>query len=171
MTLAEKLLPKLSEWQPAGVGRHSWSTDIAEAGWNVHLAADRADSLSCLVWELTLTRTADVPGSSSGPPGGTAPFGLTLKAWAEGIVSRVGGLMEDLKVYEIDPVANEAVLRSDAPSSRGEKLAYYEVNLHGVGRAVVRRFTAGKVKPGREQVAFALTHESIAKLVDDLVRE
>lgn len=55
MMLAEKLLPKLSEWQPAGSGRHSWSTD--EAGWNVHLAADKADSLSCLVWELTLTRT------------------------------------------------------------------------------------------------------------------
>src|SRR5437763_1357816 len=43
-------------------------------------------------------------------------------AWAEGIVSRVGGLMEDLKVYEIDPVANEAVLRSDAPNARGDKL-------------------------------------------------
>ena len=156
MTLAEKLLPKLSEWQPAGVGRHSWSTDIAEAGWNVHLAADRADSLSCLVWELTLTRTAD------------APTGFTLKAWADGIVSRVGGLMEDLKVYEIDPLANEAVLRSDAPSSRGEKLAYYEVKLHGVGRAVVRRFNAGKAKPGREQVAFALTHEVLAHLAEDI---
>jgi hypothetical protein len=156
MKLAEKLLPKLSDWQPAGVGRHSWSTDIADAGWNLHLAADRADSLSCLVWELTLTRTAE------------APSGLTLKAWAEGIVSRVGGLLEDLKIYEIDPVANEAVLRSDAPSTRGEKLAYYEVKLHGVGRAVVRRFAAGKSKPGREQVAFALTHEVLVHLAEDV---
>src|SRR5207247_6387527 len=138
---------RLSEWQPAGAGRHSWSTDLD--GWNLHLAADRADSLSCLVWELTLTRTTN------------APAGLTLKAWADGIVARVGGLMEELKIYEIDPIANEAVLRSDAPTSRGEKLAYYEVKLHGLGRAVVRRFIAGK-NPGREQIAFALTHEVLS---------
>ena len=156
MKLAEKLLPKLSEWQPTGAGRHSWSTDLEDAGWNLHLGADRADSLSCLVWELTLARTAD------------APTGLSLKSWAEGIVARVGGLMEDLKIYEIDLVANEAVLRSDAPSSRGEKLAYYEVKLHGLGRAVVRRFAASKSKPSREQVAFALTHEVLAHLVEDV---
>jgi hypothetical protein len=154
MTLAEKLQPRLSEWQPAGVGRHSWSTDLD--GWNLHLAADRADSLSCLVWELTLTRT------------GSAPAGLNLKDWADGIVSRVGGLMEDLKVYEIDPVANEAVLRSDTPMTRGAKIAFYEIKLHGVARAVVRRVAADKSKPGREQVAFALTHEVLSHLVEDI---
>lgn len=154
MTLAEKLLPKLSEWQPEGAGRHSWSTD--EAGWNVHLSADKADSLSCLVWELTLSRTA------------AAPAGLTLKAWAEGIASRASGLREALKVYEVDPVANEAVLRSDEPHARGNALAYYEVKLHGLTRAVVRRFTAGKKKGGRDQVAFALTHEVLAHLAEDI---
>jgi hypothetical protein len=152
--MIENLLAKLSEWQPAGAGRHSWSTD--ENGWNIHLSADRADSLSCLVWELTLTRTA------------AAPAGLTLKAWAEGIASRTRGLREDLKVYEIDEPANVAVLRSDAPSARGEALAYYEVKLRGTDRAVVRRFTSSKVKPGREQVAFALTHEVLAHLVEDI---
>lgn len=154
MKLAEKLLPKLGEWQPEGAGRHSWSSD--EAGWNVHLAADKADSLSCLVWELTLSRTSE------------APKDLTLKAWAEGIASRAGGLREPLKVYEIDAVANEAVLRSDEPHARGEALAYYEVKLHGLTRAVVRRFSANKTKAGREQVAFALTHEVLAHLAEDI---
>jgi hypothetical protein len=154
MTLAEKLLPKLSEWQPAGAGRHSWSTD--EDGWSVNISADRADSLSCLVWELTLSRTA------------AAPVGLTLKSWAEGIASRASGLREALKVYEIDPVANEAVLRSNEPNARGEALAYYEVKLHGLTRAVVRRFNSSKAKPGREQVAFALTHEVLAHLAEDI---
>ena len=152
MMLAEKLLQKLSEWQPAGSGRHSWSTD--EAGWNVNLAADKADSLSCLVWELTLTRTTDAPAK------------LTLKSWAEGIASRVEGLREDLKVYEID--TNEAVLRSTQPNAKGESLAYYEVKLDGVSRAVIRRFAASKVKPGREQVAFALTHEVLAQLAEGI---
>jgi hypothetical protein len=154
MTLAESLLPKLSEWQPAGAGRHSLSE--TPAGWTVHVAADKADSLSCLVWELTLTRATD------------APAGLTLQGWTDGVADRVGGLLEDLKVYEIDTTRDEAVLRSDAPTARGEKLAYYEVRLHGLTRAVVRRFAATKAVPGREQVAFALTHEILARLAGDI---
>jgi hypothetical protein len=152
--LTEKLLSKLGEWQPTGTGRHSWSTD--EDGWNIHLSADRADSLSCLIWELTLSRTD------------AAPADLTLKSWAEGIASRVEGLREDLKVYEVDAGANVAVLRSTEPNARGEALAYYEVKLHCVERAVVRRFNANKSKTGREQVAFALTHEVLAQLAEGI---
>ena len=127
-----------------------------EAGWTVQLAADKADSLSCLVWELTLSR--------SGEP----PEGLTLEAWAAAIADRVTGLMEPLKLHEVDEALGEAVLRSEAPTTRGDALAYYEVRLHGLGKAVVRRFKANKSAPGREQVAFALTHEVLAKLADDI---
>jgi hypothetical protein len=156
MTLAELLLPKLCEWRPSGDGRHSWSENVPEAGWSVHIAADKADSLSCLLWELTLTRTAD------------APAGLTLKDWAEGLAKRATGLIEPLSVYEVDTALNEAVVRSQTPSSRGESLAYYEIRLHGLTRAVVRRFHATKAAPGREQAAFALTHEVLAKLAGDI---
>lgn len=154
MMLAENLLPRLSEWQPAGAGRHSLSETAA--GWTVHVAAEKADSLSCLVWELALTRDGD------------APAGLTLTSWADGIAARVGGLLEDLRVYEVDATRDEAVLRSESPSARGEKLAYYEVRLDGLTRAVVRRFAASKATPGREQVAFALTHEVLARLAGDI---
>lgn len=156
MTLAEILLPKLSEWRPAGAGRHSWSEVAPETGWTTHVAADKVDSLSSLVWELTLTRTAD------------APEGLTLQGWAAGIADRVAGLMEPLSLYEVDTTRQEAVLRSESPSRKGEKLAYYEVRLHGLTRAVVRRFNATAAAPGREQVAFALTHEALAKLAGDI---
>lgn len=154
MTLTEALLPKLSDWRPAGDGRHSWAETLP-GGWAVHLAADKADSLSCLVWELTLTRD-------------TAPAGLTLDAWAAGVAARATGLMESLKVLEVDAALGEAVLRSQSPSARGEKLAYYEVRLHGLTRAVVRRYAATKAAGGREQVAFALTHEVLAKLAGDI---
>ena len=60
MTLTESLLPKLSEWTPAGDGRHSWAATFASQGWSVGLTADKMDSLSCLLWELALTRTAEV---------------------------------------------------------------------------------------------------------------
>lgn len=156
MTLAEKLLPRLSDWRPAGSGRHSLSAAFPEAGWAVQVAADKVDSLSCLFWETTLMRTAD------------APAGLTLATWAAAVADRVGGLLEPLKVLEVDPTRDEAVLRSEAPATRGELLAYYEVRLHGLTRAVVRRYAATKAAPGREQLAFALTHEALAKLVGDI---
>jgi hypothetical protein len=156
MTLAENLLPRLSDWRPAGDGRHSWSESLPALGWTVQLAADKTDTLSCLVWELTLTRTAEPPA------------GLTLKGWAEAVAVRVGGLMEPLAVHEVDVTRDEAVLRSTSPAKRGEALSYYEVRLTGLGKAVVRRFRATKATPGREQVAFALTHEALAKLAGDV---
>ena len=156
MTLTESLLPKLSEWKPAGAGRHSWSAAIPEAGWIVQLSTDKADTLSCLVWELTLARA------------GTAPEGLTLRAWAEGVAKRATGLLEPLKLLEVDDARGEALLRSDSPAKKGERVAYYEVRLFGTDRAVVRRFAATRTESGREQVAFALTHEVLAKLAGDI---
>ena len=156
MTLAEKLLPKLSEWTPSGDGRHSCAVALPECGWTVQVSADKVDSLSALLWELTLTRTAD------------APAGLNLKEWAAGVADRVGGLLEDLKLHEVDTSRDEAVLRSEAPAKKGGTLAYYEIVLHGLNAAVVRRYSATKAVPGREQVAFALTHELLAKLAGDI---
>ena len=156
MTLTESLLPKLSEWHPAGAGRHSWAESFPAEGWLVRLAADKTDSLSCLVWEMTLTRMGE-----------PAP-GLTLREWATAAAARVGGLMEPLVVHEIDETRGEAILRSTAPAKKGDALAYYEVRLTGLTTAVVRRFTADKTTTGRAQVAFALTHEAIAKLACDI---
>ena len=156
MTLTESLLPKLSDWRPAGAGRHSWAESFPEAGWSARLAADKADSLSCLAWEFTLTRTAEPPA------------GLSLRDWAGAVASRVGGLMEPLAVHEIDEARGEAVLRSTAPAKKGEALAYYEVRLAGLTTATVRRFHASKAAPGRTQVSYALTHEALAKLAGDI---
>ena len=159
MTLTESLLPKLSEWRPAGDGRHSLAVAIPEAGWTANLTADRADSLSCLVWELTLARTGD------------APDGFALKTWAEGVAKRATGLLEPLRVLEVDAPRGEALLRSDSPAKKGERLAYYEVKLFGTDRAIVRRFAGSRAESGREQVAFALTHEVLAKLAGDIAGE
>jgi hypothetical protein len=156
MTLTESLLPKLSEWRPAGDGRHSLAVAAPEGGWTAHLTADKADSLSCLVWELTLART------------GAAPEGLTLKAWAESVAKRATGLLEPLRVLEVDDVRSEALLRSDSPARKGGRVAYYEVKLFGTDRAVVRRFAASRTEGGRDQVAYGLTHEVLAKLAGDI---
>jgi hypothetical protein len=155
MTLENTLLAKLAKWRPPD-GRHTLTVPDEAAAWSVSVTADRADVLGCLVWELAVRRTAD------------APAGETLRAWAGRIAARVVGLLEPLKVHEIDPERNEGVLRSAAPSHRGEYLFYYEVVLQGTGLATVRRYQATHGSGRREQIAFALTHEALAKFAADL---
>lgn len=160
MTLSELLLPKLNEWTPTGPGRHSWSLSLGETGWAVNLSADRVDSLGCQIWELLLTRNGDgIPNAM-------------LKVQAENAVKRATGLLEPLHFVELDETRREALLRSEAPTKRGQARAYYEVLMHAGQRITVRRFVSNPEKSRRrEQTAFVLTHEAIAKLVDDLVRE
>jgi hypothetical protein len=160
MTLNETLLRKLSDWHPSGAGRHVLGASDEQSGWMAAVSADRCDSMGCMVWELTLTRKT------------TAPATATLKGWAERAVKRVNCLMEPLKVVEVDQDRDEAVLRSQAPAQRGEHVLYYEVLLRGNSAATIRRYQASHV-PGkhRQQVAFALTHEALAKLAADLAAD
>jgi hypothetical protein len=152
MTLASTLLEKLNEWRPP----ERASLTASDARWSVTLTADRADVLGCLVWELAVRRTGATPGGD-------------LKAWAERVAGRTTGLVEPLAVLEVDVVRNEALLRSDEPSPRGEGLFYYEVLLRGTDEAVVRRYQAWHdPAKKRQQTAFALTHEVLGKLVDNL---
>src|SRR4051794_524614 len=125
MTLAETLLSKLSDWRPAGEGRHSWTEAVPDTAWTVHVEADHADTLGCRAWEFALTRTGD------------APTGLTLHKWADAIASRASGLMEPLKVLEVDEPRQEAILRSTAPAKKGENVLYYELKLTGLTNAVL----------------------------------
>lgn len=160
MTPIETLTETLAAWQPHGPGLKSWSHAHPEGGWDVNLTADRSDSVGCVTWELKLQRT------------NPAPAGLTTRGWADRIATRVTGLLEPLKIIEVDDAGAEAILRSATPSKRGSSVGYYEVALTGTEKAVVRRFQAdvGAGTP-RTQVGYALTHEVLAKLVDDIVRD
>jgi hypothetical protein len=92
----------------------------------------------------------------------------TVQSWAEHTAGRVSGLLESLRVVEIDAQRDEAQLRSNEPSRRKKDLYYYEVILKGTQQATVRRYHSLEQGGRREQVAYTLTHESAAKLVADL---
>jgi hypothetical protein len=154
MTLANTLLEKLADYRPEG----RQSLVVPGDPWAVTLTTDRADQLGCLVWELALRRSA--------------PAAAPLQKWAERVAGRVTGLLESLQLLEVDTLRDEALLRSDEPAQRGDRLYYYELLLRGRGEAVLRRYHAGHGGPGRrEQVAFALTHEALAKVVGDLTAD
>jgi hypothetical protein len=129
----------------------------SNAGWTVSVTADRCDGMGCLVWELAFAR--------KGAPAADA----RLTSWAEGVAKRVKSLAEPLKVIEVDTVRNEALLRSQEPSQRGEHVLYYEVLLRGTQSATLRRYQAQHTAGShRQQVGFVLTHEALAKLAEDV---
>ena len=129
----------------------------AGTGWKAVVTADCNEQVGCRAWELNLQR--DTPAAD-------------LRTWAGRVSARATGLLEPLRLLELDPAMDTAVLRSDAPAKRGEVLHYYEILLRGKGEANVRRYQASRDGGRRrEQVAFALTHEALAKLVRDLTAD
>jgi hypothetical protein len=128
-------------------------TDEA-SGWTVALTAERCDSLSCQLWELTLRRQspADAP---------------ELKAWSARCAEQLRGLPNGLAVVEVDTLRQEALLRSEKPVARDEQVLYFEAHLYGTNTVTVRRFQAQThATAKREQVTFVFSHEMIAGLVE-----
>jgi hypothetical protein len=157
MSLDETLLQKLADWQPAP-GRQTLHVPDQGAGWGVTLTVDRADQLGCLVWELDARRTTPLANADA-----------ALAPWADRVADRVTGLLEPLKVVEVDQPRRLAMLRSTTPVQRGEHVFYYELILSAAGTANLRRYQAQPQGNGRrDQVAFALTHEALAKVAADV---
>jgi hypothetical protein len=159
MRLNETVLQKLADWSAPREGRQILAVPDEGSGWAVNLTADRHDDLSSALWEMNLQRTR-LPAA-----------GDSLSAWASRIAERVSGLLEALSVLEVDSQRNEALLRSNPPSQRGNELYYYEVRLRGLTQATVRRYHASHDNGRREQVAFVLTHEALAKFAADLAAD
>src|ERR1700730_11319285 len=150
MTLENTLRHQLNN--PEAGGFH-----VSSGGWNVTLTADKSDSLSCALRDLTLERNA--------------PIQEELHAWATRVAERVTGLIEPLKLVEVDQPLGRALLRSAAPTVKDGKSYYYELLLERASRtfANLRRYAGDRTgSEKREAVAFVLTHDAIVKLVTDL---
>ena len=154
MTIDEALLQKLASWRPDSVSNRL-SVDHAGSGWQVNLVAEHVDTLGCRLSELTLSRLRPLGE------------GRSLADQAGRIAGRVTGLLEPLRLVEVDAEHGVAQLRSTSAARRGDDLAYYEVLRHGDGTTRVHRY---QTAPGgkRHAIAFTLTHEALAKLVGDL---
>lgn len=153
MSLDVLLLEKLAKWRSAS-GKAT--VEASGEGWKAAVAAECVDVVGCRLWELSLRSATQAPAAD-------------LKARAEQVCQRVTGLLELLRLVEVDGIANTALLRSEQPGQHGEERFYYELLLSGDGGSVVRRYqTPREGQPRRQQVAFTLTHEALAKLVRDL---
>jgi len=156
MTLDALLLQKLADWRPHQA-RQTLTVDEPDSGWRAEVAADAVETLGIRLWEVTLRRISPLDNPAS------------LADQASRIADRVTGLLEPLRLVEIDTQRNTAQLRSESPAQDGDTLNYYEVIRHLDGTTEVSRFQASRTSPGRQAVAFTLTHEALAKLVRDLI--
>lgn len=157
MSLDARLLEKLAKWRPDSE-RSVLDVNDAAGGWSAAVTAECVDVVGCRLWELSLRRAADAPA-------------VELKERAEQICQRVTGLMEPLRLVEVDGLGNTALLRSEQPGQLGDERFYYEVLLESNASATVRRYqTPNQDEPRRRQVAFNLTHEALAKLVRDSIQ-
>jgi hypothetical protein len=153
MSLDALLLEKLANWRSTS-GRAT--LEASDDSYNAAVAVECVDVIGCRLWEVSLRPVAEKPA-------------VELKARAEQLCQRITGLMEPLHLVEVDELGKAALLRSEQPGQLGADRFYYEVLLHGDGSSVVRRYRAPHAdQPRRQQVAFTLTHEALAKLVRDL---
>jgi len=153
MTLADTLLEKLAKLSPAAAVRRTLSFADQATSTSVRVEVERLEAVGCELWEVGVAHRLHSVG---------------LGAWALRVADRVTGLLEPLKVVEVDNLRGQALLRSESPAQRECDLHYYEVLLQNSGAAILRRFHATKSPGPRAQVPFAMTREALAKLVADL---
>jgi hypothetical protein len=157
MTLEETLLQRLAEFRPQSSDRQNLAVSDEEARCSITLSIDRNDDLSCALWEMEQRSRRPL-----------SERGLDLKGWADKVAGQVRGLLEPLRVIEVDDRRAEALIRSDEPTVRKDERYYYELRLNGGGSALVRRYCGTTEVGRRRQVPFTLTHEAVAKLAADL---
>jgi len=155
MTLDAKVNDKLAEWHPE-LGRRQM-TVVDATGAAISFTVDRRDELSCLLWDLSVSRMAanELLGDS-----------------AARLARNISAVLEPIKVLEVDEHRQEAILRSNEPHTHNDAALHYELFVEGAKSATLRRFKTSASKTGkREQVGFALTNEGLVRLATALVSE
>jgi len=149
MTLESTLRQQLNNLE-------SGSRTFALGDWTLRLTVEKNDSLSCALTELALEHAA--------------PIGEEVDTWANRIAGSATGLLEPLRLIELDRPVGKALLRSESPAKREGKAYYYELLLERAAgsRAVLHRY-AGQFGAPREKVSFVVTHDGLIKLVGDIV--
>lgn len=153
MTLDDTLLQDPANWR---IEESFQIYQATQSAWSTTLTATAIDGIGCRLWELSTSRTTTDP--------------IDLQAQAEAIAGRVTGLLEPLRLLEVDAEHGLALCRSTEPTTRQGQRFYTELLVRTDGGVELRRYRAAVPGSPREQVAFTLTHEAIVKLVDDLTR-
>ena len=151
--LDEILHRKLAEWRPDTANPTLSLTDPA-GGWSVTLDAEAVETIGSRLRQVSVRPVAATV---------TAP----LREQADRLAREVTGLLEPLRVVEVDDGHSIAQLRSQAPAQRDGAARYYEVTRHADGTTHLNRYETRPAEGKRQAIPFNLTHEALAKVVRD----
>ena len=131
--------------------------EAAEAGLaSVRCDVVAADSVGCAIVALECRPVAQRPAAND------------LIRYANDLCQRVNYLMEPLRLVEFDPKAGALVL-SDRPRRKGDAVGYYHMHASPTGATVLHRVEYSPAARRKTFSPFALTHEQLEQLVEDLV--
>ena len=143
-----------------GTGSAALPCDVAieESGHRLvlHLTASGPVGLAFESFDFTAAPNRDWTPSQS-------------KAWGDRVAARVTYLMEPLVVLEQDGLAGDVAIRSHAPTARGERRAYYEIQISGGGRLHFARAAFDESIRRRHKVDCMMTREVLERLIDDTI--
>lgn len=100
----------------------------------------------------------------------TGIAGADARERAEKARKRLSYLGEELEFGEVDTENHRVQLRSRIPSAESGPFCYYELLLTGSEYVSLARFAVGEPGSGRMPRSFQMTAETLAKLVEDLVK-
>jgi hypothetical protein len=158
MSLSRKIAAALDGCPDLGVGGPPREITAEDGGHRLSLALTSAGPVGVAFDALTYTA----------PPGAERTADA-LRAWADRIAARVNYLMEPLVLLELDALGGEAELRSQSPTARGERRAFYEVRLRKDGTLRLSRAVAEDAARRRRPAPCQMTREALERLADDLV--
>lgn len=142
----------------SSIPRHIEVTDADALVLGLDVVA--VDAMSCAFESLSLHVPMLVGNESR-----------ALQAWGDALSQRVTYLLENIGPIEIDESSRQVLIRSTPPEKSEAGTQFYEVLLRAQanGTFLLRRYRTECGQPGRESVDIHLTHETLHKLVSDLV--
>jgi hypothetical protein len=153
MILENTLARNLAEAFAQGRGPLWCTLTDSHSQATIQLELQENDRLGCRLREIRIARNRT---------------GTDLAQEAERLAKRVTGLLEKLKIHEIDQGLGIAVLRSDTPAVQGDSRSYFELTLSS-DRVTLKRWRSSCAISGRTPSDFTITHEALTKLLNDLI--
>ena len=134
-----------------------------EGGPAVAIDFTVVDSLSCAFRELRVS--ADELKSASFD---------ALQGWADALCKKVTYLLEHIGPLESDMAAQAVLIRSTPPTTEPGtngpgQTTFYEMLVQAPGTLSLRRYTRAAHSADRSSCDIRITHEVLAKLVQDIV--
>lgn len=128
---------------------------VADGLRTVKCDVEQCDALSAAVTELSL-QTAELASADI----------AKLQGASQALCQRVTYLLEPISPIEVDATGCVVQMRSNPPQQDDNGLKYYELTLRQGGSVSLYRY---EKQPGnaRAVVPATLTHEVLARLVDD----